>query len=176
MDFGDSKVTEPAKFVYIDVVLAGFDDEADVASLALGVEGLGFWEGGGVDSVHGIEAAFDEPFLVVAAVAGPGTAKNEEFDFVGGVADLFESGNTGSGLGVGVEVVAFGALGAGFVVEVAFGHAHVGGAEDAFAGAGVGFGEDGDDGDSGLAAGWFHLQVGADGGGEGHEPLLAEGW
>ena len=45
-----------------------------------------------------------------------------------------------------------------FVMQVTFGHPHIGGAENALAGAGIWLSEDGDDGDTGLGAGGFHLE------------------
>lgn len=109
--------------------------------------------------VHRLETAQDEPFLVVAAVGAPCAAEDEEFDLVGGVADGFEGGEAFADLGVGVKLVLEGAHGAGFVGEVAFGHPPVGGAEDALAGAGVGFGEDGDGGDAGEGPHGFHAEA-----------------
>lgn len=110
--------------------------------------------------VQGLKTAEDKPFLVVAAVGTPGAAEDEEFDFVGRVADGFEGGEAVADLGVGVKLVLEGTPRARFIGEVAFGHPPVGGAEDALARAGVGFGEDGDGGYAGERPHGFHAKAG----------------
>ena len=54
---------------------------------AVSLMALGFCQAGEIDAVHGVEAALDEPFLVVAAVGAPGAAQDQQLDLVGGVAD-----------------------------------------------------------------------------------------
>ena len=90
------------------------------------------------------------------------------------MADGLQRPQARGGLGVGVEGVALGALCPRLVVQVALRHARVGRAEDAAAGAGVGLGQDGDDGHAGLRAHGLHLQVGAHLGVVGQPSLGAE--
>jgi hypothetical protein len=77
------------------------------------------------------------------------------------MANLFEGVDAREGLLVRIKAVPFGALCTWFVVQIALGHAHIGGAEDTFAGAGIGLGQHCDHGNTGLTACRFHLQVGA---------------
>ncbi len=185
--FRRAQMPKPGQLAGVHMIRAGFDDEADVAVLGGFVELLGgeevvseaeqgavigrFGEFVGTRRngwrlgellgtvVHGLETAEGEPFLVVAAVGTPGAAQDEQFDFVGGVADGFEGGEAVADLGVGVELVLEGTPRAGFVGEVAFRHPPVGGAENALAGAGVGLGQHGNGGDAGEGSHRFHAEA-----------------
>jgi len=83
---GHAKVAQPGQLFRGDLVRAGLDHQADVAVKRGLVKVLGFRQGWRFDLVHGVETALDEPFLVVAAVGAPGAAKDQQLDFVGGVA------------------------------------------------------------------------------------------
>lgn len=107
--------------------------------------------------------------MVNLGIKRPGTAQDDELDFVDGMAVLIEGGEAVVGLEVRVKEVSGGALGAGFVGYIAFGHADVVGAENAFARTGKGFGEEGDGGDTTLGADGFFPEFGDElvgGGGE----------
>ncbi len=141
---------------------------------AVSLADLGLFQTSRLEAVQRVEAALDEPRLVVAAVARPRAAQHQQLDLARRVAGGLQRPQAGGGLGERVEGVALGPLRARLVVEVALGHARVGGAEDAAAGAGVGLGQHGDDGHAGLAAHRLHLQVGAQVGVEGQPPGGAE--
>ncbi len=118
-----------------------------------------FCQRGGIDAVHGIEAAADVGLLVIARVSRPGAAQDEKLDLIDGMAGGDVGVEAGSHLQVGVELVLKGTRGARLIRQIALGHARVIGAEDALTRAGVGFGEHGDGGDAGERAHGLHAQA-----------------
>ena len=108
--------------------------------------------------VEGAEELADEPELVGLVVVAPGAAEDDELDLVGRVAHLVERAQAAGHLQVGVEVGALGALARGLVGEVALGHSHVAGAEDAVARAGVRAGDDRDGGHARRRAARLHAK------------------
>ncbi len=95
LDFRDAQVAQPTQFVGVNAILARFYDQANITSFALGVDFLRFQQRGSLDFIDGIETALDKPFLVTAPVAGPCATKDEQFDFLGRMADLLQGADAG---------------------------------------------------------------------------------
>ncbi len=82
--------------------------------------------------------------MIIAPVGAPGAAKDQQLDLIRWMTDLLERSQPRGDLPVGIELVLQPSPGSRLVGEVALGHTHVAGAEDAFSGARIGFGQDGD--------------------------------
>ena len=91
-----------------------------------------------------IQHALDKPNLIWLRIKGPSAAEHDELDLISRVAGGVIGLQTRVGLQIGVEMILLSALGAWFISQVAFWHAHVIRAKDAFARAGIGLGEHGD--------------------------------
>ena len=91
---------------------------------------------------HRFEAALHEPDLVGLGIEGPGPAEDDQLDLVDGMPGRVEGCQPVPGLQVGIEAIVRGPLGAGLVGQVALGHPHVVGTEDALARTGKGLRQD----------------------------------
>src|SRR5438105_2326755 len=91
--------------------------------------------------MHSIKNAFDEPNLITFGIERPCSTKDDNLNFVGGMAGVVVTLQAGVGLQVGIKAVLFSTLSTGFIRQVAFGHPNVVGAENTFTGARIGLGQ-----------------------------------
>ncbi len=84
-----------------------------------------------------LQTAQHEPAPVGERIRRPGPAEHDQLDLVEGVAHRVEGIQACPGLPVRIEAVLLGALRPGLARQVALGHAHVAGTEDATSGTGM---------------------------------------
>ena len=90
LHLGHAQAAQPGQLRRVDLVRAGLDHQADVAAGGSLVDLVRLDQGGRIAPIQGIEAALDEPFLVIAAVGAPGAAQDEQLDLVDRVANRLQ--------------------------------------------------------------------------------------
>ncbi len=169
LHLGHAQVTQPADLVRRDLIGPGLDHQSHIAMGGRFVDGLDqvqidhgtfcplrFFRRDVLNFIHRIEAALDKPFLIIPSVGGPCPAEDQQLDLVGWMSQGLQLVDPRADLGVRVEVVLQAAHGARLIGQVGFGHAHVGGAEDAFAGTRIRLGQNRDSRHAGERAHRFH--------------------
>ncbi len=124
------------------------------------VASLRFFQGRGILAVHRVQAAADEPLLVVGRIIRPRSAQDEQLDLVRAVANVFQRADAERGLRVRLELELPRAQRARLVGDVRLGHPGIVGAKDALARAGKGLGHHRDRSDARNGAYWLGAQAG----------------
>ena len=159
LQLGHAQRAQPGQLGRRNFVGAGLHRQPHVAVRCGLVAGLGFFQRSGFGAVEGLEAAPDEPFLVIFAIGAPGATQDQQLDLIRRVADGLQSLDAPGHLAVGVEFMLQPTPRPRLIGQVAFGHAHIGGAEDAVGGAGVGLGQHGDGGNAREGAHRLHADA-----------------
>ena len=118
LDLRHTQRPQMRQFTQVDVVWPGLDRQPYVPVLRILVRSLRLTQRIRLKTIQRIQAALDEPFLVIHAVGAPGAAKDQELDLVRWMSDGLQGLQPGSGLLVGIEAMLQSPHRAGLVGQV----------------------------------------------------------
>ncbi len=141
LHLGYAELAQAGDLSMVDEIGAGFNHQTNVLMDCSFIGLLCIEQIQGVEAVHGIQAALDEPLLIVKRIGAPGRTEDQELNFLRWVADRFQRIDSSDRLFVGLEGMMEGAHRTGFIRKIRFWHALFCWAEDAVSWTRIGFSE-----------------------------------
>ncbi len=127
LDFCDAQLAQPNELITVNFIRASFYDQTYISMIGMFILSMGklqvtevdggvitwrgLWGRSGLSvrvqavCIHGMEAAPDEPLLIIARVAAPGSTQDEQLDLVIGMTHSRVFKDAGMNLVVRVKMV-----------------------------------------------------------------------
>ena len=138
---GHAELAQASDLAMVDKIGTGFNHQSDILMDCSFIGLLRLMQIQRVRAIHGIQAALDEPLLIVKRIGTPSRTEDQEFNFLCWVTDRFQRLYSSDRLFVGFEGMVECAHRPGFIREIGLRHALFRWTEDAVSWTRIGFRE-----------------------------------